>query len=648
MSGPWEKYGSSDGPWAKYAAAPPHEPQDKGAAAQFGAGALESGLTALGQAAQFSPSALVGRVLKAMPGHIDNGATRAPDIAMNGSPAIADAMAGKPQGIVSSGMRTLGQFAPGAVAPGTIPQRIANVVLPATGSEAAGQLTAGTPLEGPARFLGALFGGGFAPSVADRAQFQVQQARAPKPVLPAGPDVSQGMARKAANYVQSLAEGRDPATIGSVASPATGAEALGKPGEVALGSLARRPGQTADLLSGIVSNRQLGRPDRLLGAAQDATGISPEAAQGNIEAMVQAGRKAAGPLYKQAYAVGGVDSPKLQSMMSRPSMRSALSNAAGIAAEEGRNPSELGFKIETQRVPGGGSTDVVSAVSNPTAETWDYVKRALDDGIESYRDKLTGKLNLDEQGRAQLSTLTDMRNELRTQNPAYAAALDASGDYMSLNQAYRDGGKMIADARLTEKQFADRLSAMTPSQRDAFKGGIANSYYDLAQNGKLDPRVLKTPRTRAKLTAALGESGAKALIDQAQIEAAFQGFERRAPGSGSPTAEYSAEMGRQDVIGGGPAMVSDFGSRVMKGQGVRSAAIGAVANKVQDIVALHHTMGMPQGARDEAGRLLAGSPQDLAQYLQSLPPASLPPALRPRLQGGLFGSLASPSRAPAR
>lgn len=56
--------------------------------------------------------------------------------------------------------QTIGEFTPGAFAPGSPFIRLLQVVMPAVVSETAGQLTEGTPLEAPARIGGALVGGG--------------------------------------------------------------------------------------------------------------------------------------------------------------------------------------------------------------------------------------------------------------------------------------------------------------------------------------------------------------------------------------------------------------------------------------------------------------------------------------------------------
>jgi hypothetical protein len=57
-------------------------------------------------------------------------------------------------------VRTLAQFAPAALAPGSAPQKLANVLAPAVASQAAGELTEGKPYESLARTAGAILGGG--------------------------------------------------------------------------------------------------------------------------------------------------------------------------------------------------------------------------------------------------------------------------------------------------------------------------------------------------------------------------------------------------------------------------------------------------------------------------------------------------------
>jgi len=65
----------------------------------------------------------------------------------------------KPQTTAGEYSRTIGQFAPAALLPGSLATRAANAVVPALTSETAGQITKGSDVEPYARVAGALLGG---------------------------------------------------------------------------------------------------------------------------------------------------------------------------------------------------------------------------------------------------------------------------------------------------------------------------------------------------------------------------------------------------------------------------------------------------------------------------------------------------------
>jgi hypothetical protein len=304
--------------------------------------------------------------------------------------------------------------------------------------------------------------------------------------------------------------------------------------------------------------------------------------------------------------------------------------------------------VPVGRVPGAPRpTGEPLFTTEPTARTWDYVKRALDDVVEGYRDPTTRRLNLDENGRSVVSTLKELRAELVQLNPAYGRALARSGEYLSAYEAFQSGAKLLMNTRISERKFGEMLSGMTDGQRDAFKGGIANHYFDLAQNGRLDPKVLKAPRIRAKLEMAFGKNEAGALIKSAEQEAKMLALERRyAPGANSITQEMAAAMKEQDGASGLQSMGADFGARVLQGQGLRGSLLGSMASGVRKLGAVGKTGGMPVAARDEAGRLLLMPPEDFRRHMALTPrPKSrfgggVP---RPSLYGaGLGGILAQP------
>ena len=489
--------------------------------------------------------------------------------------------------------KTAGSMLPAVVVPGTALQRAVNVVAPTIGAEGSAEIVGALGGDENAQEIARMVGG-FAGGLAGNVRTVKR------------PDALPREDAMAMRYVDKMAGNTPLDQVREAPSEMFGAEALGQSGKRALGSLARREGATGEALNAEVSGRQLGRPGRLLDAFASVTGVHPDAAAGDLQKLVDAGRVKAAPLYEEAYAVGGVDTPKLRSLSSRPSVKAALGKAIAIAAEEDVPPNELGFEVS----PASGDGQEVVKIVNPTAKTWDYVKRGLDDVMEGYRDKTTGKLVLDEKGRATLGTLKALREELIDANPAYGRALETSGDYLSSEAAFRDAGKDIFNSNLTERQFAERFARMSESSREAYKGGIANRFHDLAQNSRLDPKVLKTPRVRVKLQMALGNDEADRLIELAGHEGDMLAFERRyAPGAGSITSEMAAGQAEQDAMSGkGAEIIND----VLRTGPKR--AIGAQLGAAME--ALGPTRGMPVGARDKAGQALMMSPAELAAAIQ--------------------------------
>lgn len=449
----------------------------------------------------------------------------------------------------------------------------------------------------------------------------------------------------AVEYVRDIAKTAKPGALSAnpfeqAGKPITAAEAIGRQGVTQLAAVARRAGKTGDALESTLRQRADAMPERVLSDIHEITGIAPEAVAGDFAAHAKALREAATPLYQQAYAVGAVDSPKLRTLMQRPSMRSAMSRAVSIAQEEGRDPAEIGFDVvsragykskpitwtERVKVPGGGtrdvqrtqamphhtSTDEVVRVNNPTAQTWDYVKRGLDDVLEARRDPVTRRLILDEKGRAELQTLNNLRDELTTLNPAYRAALDAGGEPLRLEEAYRDAAKLMG-AGVSERTFAQRFSAFTPAQREAFKGGFLNSVYEGARSGRLRLKDMQQPAFAAKARAVLGDEAASAFLGRLsqEMQLARTGG-RMNPGAGSPTMELQAADAEQ------ARAVKDMRGALgtlRQGKPV-SAAIQAVASP---IAGAYRGMQAPidQATRDEVGRLLQLSPSELDRLLNT-------------------------------
>jgi hypothetical protein len=84
----------------------------------------------------------------------------------------------KPETRAGKFANTIAQFAPAALAPGNALLRTARVVVPGAASEAGGEMFEGTPMEGPARLVGALAGG------LGISRLRGQIGGVPKPTIP--------------------------------------------------------------------------------------------------------------------------------------------------------------------------------------------------------------------------------------------------------------------------------------------------------------------------------------------------------------------------------------------------------------------------------------------------------------------------------
>lgn len=401
-------------------------------------------------------------------------------------------------------------------------------------------------------------------------------------------------------------------TLEAAGKPVTAAEALGRPGVTQLASVARRSGTTPDALEAQLTERAAAMPERVLDNLQKTTGVDPAAIQGDFAAHAANLRTKAAPLYEAAYSEPAPQGDKLNALMARPSMKSAMGRAVNIAAEEGRSPQSVGFVVS----PSSGDVPEMVSVKSPTMQTMDYIKRGLDDVLETYRDKTTGKLQLDTQGRAVLGTLNDLRGELT--NPttdagkAYGAALNAGGEPLRLEEAYR-AAKPMTGAAVSESAFKSRFDGFTDAQKEAFKGGYLNKVYEDLRAGRMRLKDTQAPAFATKAKAILGdEAGASFLTDiQQELQLSKMGA-RMNPGAGSPTMELGAADAEREAAFRG---LRGAAGTLSRGKPL-AAAIQALSSPV---VGAYRGASAPidEATRNEVGRLLSLKPIALHSELSS-------------------------------
>lgn len=313
--------------------------------------------------------------------------------------------------------------------------------------------------------------------------------------------------------------------------------------------------------------------------------------------ILNAGRSAAAPLYDQSYSAPIAATPEMDALLNTPFGRDAISRAKTIAANERRDPTGMGFAfdesgapvlnpvpynlIERQqaaraafeaaqeahrtamRTPGANvnatrtglltaraamqvADNAVASAPNAgtatmqrgyTTQTLDYAKRGMDDILESQRDPISGRLNLDEAGRAQNGVRGQLLNEMDAHNPFYREARSTYQGYARQADALSQG----YDAT-SPRMGVDELNTITgrlnPSELTRMAQGYRTGLVETAEKQKLtgDPysAIAGSSDQQAKLNLLFPE-GAPNFLRQAELERQMARTNYETLG-GSPTA----------------------------------------------------------------------------------------------------------------
>lgn len=355
-------------------------------------------------------------------------------------------------------------------------------------------------------------------------------------------------------------------------------------------ALANEPGIGQRMATRVMGTRANSQGQRIVEAAREGLGARGEFYE-QIDDLMRTRATQAAPLYEQAYRAGLMYSDDLAKMSERPSLKAALPRAVRIAGEEGVDPRALGFAVDAQ----GG----VVSIHGPTAQTWDYIKRGLDDVLEAYRDKTTGKLALDTEGRAINDTRKALIAELDRLNPVYAQARAAwAGPTQAMDAMQR--GRMFArgDEEVTQKI----VQGLSPGDREFFREGVLREIQAMTDRGadgiNKARQLVAVPKTREALKAVFPDEGSYRAFLQTLIGENRMALTKNAVLGGSQTAQRLANQGglNTDAVG----VVSEAV------QGRPFGAFRAALNTVVDRFGK-----MPQEQRDVLSRMLFSTDPDV-------------------------------------
>lgn len=443
----------------------------------------------------------------------------------------------------------------------------------------------------------------------------------PEPVQTLTPQAAQSAKDRALAYVTDMVA-RSGKSVDELVShpaeamgkPVTAAEAIGRTGQYQLQTLGKRSGTTPDALEGMLEARRLDAPNRITADISDTLGVHPEAAKGSIDTLVERGQAAAKPLYDSALSgTDPVTTPTLEKLTNRPVIQKALKSVAQQILNAGEDPMAHGLEVTGMMDNGLPQAVTMKA---PTAKTWDMVKKAVANQVE--RHPITNKPlpdSISEGNRGVTVASKDLTAALRDAIPDYGKALDTAGDYLSHQSAFERVKGAVFKTQLTHGDFAKMWTGFSPSQQEAARAAIANDFHNLAQNGRLNPRLFNTQSVRNKLTTAFGPERTNALIARIEQEALLAKGQRMTPGTNSTTGESAftgdeqgSEMGLIAAKGIGKALMGD-------GHGA-ARDLGRTA--IEGLLAPVRGARTPlaQASRDEVGRLLQLKPSELAAELR--------------------------------
>lgn len=282
----------------------------------------------------------------------------------------------------------------------------------------------------------------------------------------------------------------------------------------------------------------------------------------------------AAPLYEAANATGPVHSDRIAEFLSDPIAKAGLRQGIEIqrlealAAGKPFNPNDLavvGFNDAGDPILGG----------VPNMRTIDAVKKGLDNILDQYRDPMSGRLVLDQRGRAVDAVRRSFLGEVDAANPIYAEARAAwAGPSQSLDAmaAGRDFTKL--DPRVLRQQ----MQGMSPSDAEFYRAGVADRVKEMistTRDGADSTRkIFGNDRIREQLRAVFPDDASfNAFAQDVEREALFART-RNQMLRGSQTymrqaaAADMAAPSVSDVLGS--AVQGNYGAAF--GQGVRSLA----------------------------------------------------------------------------
>ncbi|HKP26533.1 MAG TPA: hypothetical protein VJV39_21875 [Dongiaceae bacterium] len=364
---------------------------------------------------------------------------------------------------------------------------------------------------------------------------------------------------------------------------------------------ANTPSKALDTADAFVESRRIGRPDRLTNASDEAFGGGSGTTLPETRADLREQRSAAGELYERSFKIQPTEdefsrvSPWVNDRIGQEGMQRGLRVIELEHLAEGKEFSPKAFGVTR----GEGGKFVPIEGQTPNMRLLDAVKRGYDEIVEDFRDKTSGRLNLDQYGRAvdanrraYRDTLADMYHPYRRALQTWAgpsAQLDA---IKAGETAFRTNRDVVADrmTRSADEQEAYRLGA----GRD-----FSDRVSDPARASGAARKMLEDHQMQARLNSLLQDEVLGKFNDALRRETQMTAVERAvSPRANSQTARITAggaDMATdpsgplmtafRQVISGHPWQAAGTAGQDLyrRGQGINPATADALANRLFEV-----------------------------------------------------------------
>lgn len=378
-----------------------------------------------------------------------------------------------------------------------------------------------------------------------------------------------------------------PARMAAGGPGTTVAEAGGESMRRLARAVANAPGESGATASRVLTERSRQMPEEIARSARGALGDVN--AYGAFDAIAARQRTVAGPLYQEAYSRPMPFTEHLEELLKRPAMRSALKSARVIAQNEGDDLPQWFVKLADKDGP----LSADDFVEIPSTKIWHYVRQGLDDQLEKYRNAL-GKLELDNAGRAVQSIRHALDAEMKSLNPALAAA-DQTFSGMSRAKDAMARGQQFMGRR--PEEIARQMAGLSDSEREFFRLGVAQKIddrmSDITRGNSAVSRMADVPSFEAKVRAIFpSDDSATVFLDLIKSKGEQQAF-KNAVLAGSRTAPLASDIAD---VGGGQAQTAI--------DAIRAGSVrGFMARKAADAINRYRA-GIGEQTRNLVGETL--------------------------------------------